>query len=359
MSLAFRNEIDIRVALAGDVIADVAIRPRSRPPLTRLFAGKPAASLLSVMPRLFSLCSAAHQVACLSALEAARGEQPSAETSQRRAAMVVAERLCELLRGLFFGPLGLDPESAVAVRVVMQATSVLIAGEGLSRRDVVAQIRTALDALRIAGDESTPAAGSALARYLASFDGNVLSLPPTAQSFLSAADDRDVVTRMLAQGPAFSDAPDLHGSVPETGVWARRAGREPVLPSGAVPGERLRARVTEIAGLCAWLEDDGEVLEDDAIARHGLGTGRGAAAVECARGRLYHALELDNEDRIVRFDFLAPTEWNFHSHGPLVRNLQGSRLTAGQQGRDAVRAFVGSFDPCVGFKLGFREVGHA
>ena len=47
MSLAFRNEIDIRVALAGDVIADVAIRPRSRPPLTRLFAGKPAASLLS------------------------------------------------------------------------------------------------------------------------------------------------------------------------------------------------------------------------------------------------------------------------------------------------------------------------
>ena len=33
MSLAFRNEIDITVWLAGGVIADVAIQPRGRPPL--------------------------------------------------------------------------------------------------------------------------------------------------------------------------------------------------------------------------------------------------------------------------------------------------------------------------------------
>lgn len=26
---------------------------------------------------------------------------------------------------------------------------------------------------------------------------------------------------------------------------------------------------------------------------------------------------------------------------------------------DAVRALVGSFDPCVGFSLSFREIGHA
>nr|WP_249811732.1 nickel-dependent hydrogenase large subunit [Bradyrhizobium sp. 197] len=90
-----------------------------------------------------------------------------------------------------------------------------------------------------------------------------------------------------------------------------------------------------------------------------MGTGRGAGAVECARGRLYHAVELDDEDRILRFELLAPTEWNFHARGPLVRSLQGSVLAGGQQGLDAVRALVGSFDPCVGFSLSFREIGHA
>ena len=70
MSLSFRNEIDITVLLSGATIADVAIKPRSRPPLTRLFAGKPAASLLPVLPRLFSLCSVAHHVAFQSAVEA-------------------------------------------------------------------------------------------------------------------------------------------------------------------------------------------------------------------------------------------------------------------------------------------------
>lgn len=84
MSLAFRNEIDITVWLAGGTIANVAIRPRSRPPLTRLFAGKLASSLPSVLPRLFSLCSMAHQVAFLSAVEAARGEDAGLQIERGR-----------------------------------------------------------------------------------------------------------------------------------------------------------------------------------------------------------------------------------------------------------------------------------
>jgi hypothetical protein len=68
---------------------------------------------------------------------------------------------------------------------------------------------------------------------------------------------------------------------------------------------------------------------------------------------------LDDEDRIVKFEFLAPTEWNFHARGPLVRSLKGATLAAGPQGQDAVRALVGSFDPCVGFSLNFREAAHA
>jgi len=362
MSLAFRNEIDITVWLAGGVIADVAIQPRSRPPLTRLFAGKPAASLFPVLPRLFSLCSVAHQVAFLSAIEAAQGRQATPATARCRLTAVVAERLTELLRSLFVGRLALDGASAAAVRGMMQATTVLGgASEGVSealRREAVAQIKTALSGLGIAGEGQALVPGSVLAVHIERCEGEGLSPSSVEPSFLTAADDLDVIARLLAGGAAYSDAPELGGRIPETGVWARWARRESVSPE-AGPAARLEARIAEIARLCAWLDRGGEDLDDGAVATHRLGAGEGAAAVECARGRLYHAVVLDEESRIVKFEFLAPTEWNFHARGPLVRSLKGAVLTAGRRGQDAVRALVGAFDPCVGFKLDFREVGHA
>ncbi|MFH0300150.1 nickel-dependent hydrogenase large subunit [Bradyrhizobium sp. 31Argb] len=363
MSLAFRNEIDITVWLAGATIADVAIRPRSRPPLTRLFAGKPAASLLSVLPRLFSLCSVAHQVALLSAVEAAQGQDATQAIVQSRAIAVASERLTELLRGLFIGRFALDRASASAVRGMMQASTILSgASEGVPqafRRDAVAQIKAALAALGIAGDGQALAPGSALAAFVARCDGEALSRPVAEQSFLTAADDLEIVTRLLADGAAYSDAPEVSSKIPETGIWARRAGREPGLSAGASPAARLKARITEVAELCAWLDGREEDFDDGVVASYRLGTGKGAAAVECARGRLYHAVALDDEDRIVSFEFLAPTEWNFHARGPLVRSLKGLLLAAGRQGQDAVRMLVDSFDPCVGFSLSFREAGHA
>ncbi|MGL9622913.1 nickel-dependent hydrogenase large subunit [Bradyrhizobium sp. U531] len=362
MSLGFRNEIDITVWLASGTIADVAIRPRSRPPLTRLFAGKPAMSLLSVLPRLFSLCSVAHQVAFLSAVEAAQGEEATQTTVRRRVMGVVAERMTELLRGLFVGRLALDDTSAGAVRAMVQATLVLggasdAVPEAL-RRDAVAQIKAALGTLGIA-EGQVLAPGSVLAAYVARCEGEALSPPAAEQTFLTAADDLEIVTRLLADGAAYSDAPELCGNIPETGVWARRERREPVLPPDAGPAARLKARIAEVARLCAWLDSGQDDLDDGVVASYRLGAGKGAAAVECARGRLYHAVALDDEDRIASFEFLAPTEWNFHARGPLVRSLKGSLLAAGQRGQDAVRALVGAFDPCVGFSLSFREAGRA
>jgi Ni,Fe-hydrogenase III large subunit len=363
MSLAFRNQIDITVLLSGATIADVAIRPRSRPPLTRLFAGKPAASLLLALPRLFSLCSVAHQVAFLSAVEAVQGQEAAAATVRHRVTAVVAERLTELLRGLFIGRLALDGANAAAVRAMMQASTVLggarEAGSPSLRRDAVLQIKAGLSALGIAGDDQALAPGSALAAHVASCDGALLSPPVTEQSFLTAADDLDVVTRLLADGAAYSDAPELGGRIPETGVWARKARREAVRPAGASTAARLKARITEVTRLCAWLAGRDKDLDDGVVASYRLGAGKGAAAVECARGRLYHAVALDGDDRILNFEFLAPTEWNFHARGPLVRSLKGAMLAADRQGQDAVHALVGSFDPCVGFSLGFREAGHA
>jgi len=363
MTVAFRNEIDVTVVVADGAVAAVEILPRARPPLTKLFAGKPAASLSAVLPRLFSLCATAHQVAYLAAIEAAQGEQVDPEIRRRRIAAINSERLTELLRGLFVGYLGLDGASPSAVREMMQLSAVLggnASGSGCSRREAASRISTALAALGISSTEQSPAPDSALARHIVTLDESALSPKPSEHLFLSAADDRDVVERLFADGLVFCDMPDLQGRIPETGVWARHTLGQQVLPPHAGPAERLKARVAEVARLTAWFtagEEDG-ATEDRVLESYGLGSGRGAAAVECARGRLYHAVELDRCGEIVRFEFLAPTEWNFHPRGPLVRALQGAALR-GSRTEDAVRALVGSFDPCVSFNLGFREFAHA
>jgi len=369
MSVAFRNEIDVTVSLAGGAIAAVEILPRARPPLTRLFAGKPVASLLGVLPRLFSLCSGAHQVAFLSAVEAARGQSADADTRHRRVTAVLAERLAELLRGLFVGRLVLDDESAAAVRAMMQAAIMLghggaESGDRAVRGQAVSRIRAALAALGVPSGTAEPAPGSALARHIATLDDAAFAPVPVERAFLSAADDHDVASRMLASGGPFSDAPDLDGRIPETGVWARRAMHEHLPEGGSGPAARLKARIAETAGLCAWLEGrepdhECRAVEVGVVEGYRLGAGVGAAAVECARGRLYHLVEVDAEDQIVRFEYLAPTEWNFHARGPLVRSLEGCMMVGGRQGQDAVRAMVGSFDPCVAFRVAFREAAHA
>ncbi|MCG2628039.1 MULTISPECIES: nickel-dependent hydrogenase large subunit [Bradyrhizobium] len=363
MSRPFRNEIDIMVWLTGTTISDVAIRPRSRPPLTRLFAGKPASALIPVLPRLFSLCSVAHQVAFLSAIEAAQGLETIKPIAMHRLTAVVAERLTELIRGLFVAGLELDQESAPAVRSMIQASTTLSGAvetvPDTVRRDVIAHVKAALRALGVSGEHQPPAPGSVLSTYLTRCDREVMSLPAADQFFLTPADDLEIVTRLMAEGTAYSEAPELCGKVPETGVWARRAQREQILSLSASGAARVRARIDEIARLTCWLDARRDAPDNGVVASYRLGERRGAAAVECARGRLHHAVKLDEEGRIVGFEYIAPTEWNFHERGPLVRSLKGALLSAGRQGQDAVRTLVGAFDPCVGFSVSFREASHA
>ncbi|MHC2432967.1 hypothetical protein [Bradyrhizobium sp. USDA 4451] len=364
MSFAVRNKIDVSVWLAADVIAAVEIMPRVRPPLARLFAGKPASLLLRQIPRLFALCAVAQQTALLSAIETARDEAISPTTRQHRVALVVAERIAELLRGLFVGHLARDTASAAAIRSVMQGMSALIgSGQpacGPARREATARIVAGLGAIGIPNGDGAPRPCSPLAIRIAALDEIDLKSIRIAHSFLSVADDRNIIERLLGDDPTFCHCPDLGGRAPETGPWARQMTRDRLWlgRSGAV--ERLKARIAEIVRLCDWLKAGAHIdsAEPGIIKSYRLGPGCAATAVECARGRLYHAVELDPQGQIDRFEFLAPTEWNFHRTGPLVRNLHGAVLTA-RRHQKAVRAVIESLDPCGGFTLRFRKVDDA
>ncbi|CCD93061.1 Hydrogenase expression/formation protein hupK [Bradyrhizobium sp. ORS 375] len=366
MTLAFRNRIDLTLSVTDERITRVDIQPRTRPPLGRLAAGKPAEMLLAGLPRLFSLCAGAHQVALLTAIEAARGEQAAPLTRHRRIKAVLAERLAELLRGLLLGTMAGDRAVLSLAQRLLQAVSSLQADRpdkapGQSRSETLSQIKMALDELGIGSTLEIVAPGTPVARLMAAArkaaeEGGWRHMP-SVHGVLSAADDRAVVTRLMDEGAAFADAPELDGRIPETGVWARHARSR--LPAG--PAERLSARIAELAVLIRWMEHgetDDDACEEDLVAGYTLGPRRGAAAVECARGRLHHVVELDTQGQISRFEYLAPTEWNFHPRGPVATSLTGAVLR-GAEDRDAVHGMVGSFDPCVGFSLTVQELADA
>jgi len=370
MSPGFASEIELRLETTQGAVTAVEILPRTRPAVIRLVAGRDVAVLADVLPRLFTLCARAHQLACESAIAAAREERVALARQRECTVAVIREWIGESLRGLHVA--GLLSADGAALRELMRFFAAGREGRD-GREPGAAGIGRALEQVGISISEGVALPGSALAHALNALEALAPEAPeaaraagaaPGAASFLSPEDDEEVVTALFAHGEAFASAPDLGGRVPETGAFCRASlachGLRPAAPdpglSAASAGKRMKARIGEIALLSSWLgagDYDASPMPD-MIRSLRPAAGRGAAVVECTRGRLYHAIELGDRGEIVAFEFLAPTEWNFHRKGPLARALQGMVLH-GAQGRRCVEALVQSLDPCVGFQLQFRE----
>jgi hypothetical protein len=349
------NEINVTVTMRDDVIDDVEIASRRQPPIGKMLAGQPVVRLLDVVPRLFALCSSAHAVAAQTAVDAARGRAASPDQERRRLAAVLAERLVELSRGLVVGRgASASPGAVEAVRTIARAAA-LFSMDGAHEPAAQANAASAISNLACQIDAGSRKAGSSLHR------AGQRPLP----GCLTPEQDRAVISALEAGGACFAIAPDIDGAVPETGVWARF--RESALcaphDDDNIDG-RAAARRREISGLAlrlaalastSALDDCGERT----IAAYRLGRGRGAAAVECARGRLFHLVEIDPDDRVARFECLAPTEWNFHPRGPLVQMLRGATVPDRTRLRSMIEETVAAFDPCVGFRVTIREPANA
>jgi coenzyme F420-reducing hydrogenase alpha subunit len=114
----------------------------------------------------------------------------------------------------------------------------------------------------------------------------------------------------------------------------------------------VRRAFAELEALVAAKATPGPGL----IACGRLGERSAFAAIETARGRLYHALSCDNMDRILIYGMVAPTEWNFHADGPLVRQLRGARLGRVETARDVADKLALLLDPCCAFETVVREM---
>jgi coenzyme F420-reducing hydrogenase alpha subunit len=345
MNVTAGANIDIALELADSRVVDVSIVPRRLPPIDALVAGRPVADMLAVLPRLFALCSTAHGIAVQTAVDAARGIETSPLQQRRRSAALLAERLAEQLRGAVTAMRLLQlPPIANATRQAVRAAALFAPTAGSDIPDLLCaidQIESALDQIGV--PDLQPAEIT-------------VRFKPSGSLSLKATDDHDVIARLAEGGSRYAAAPNLNGVVPETGAWARS--HATTMPDTAAA--RLRMRLDELSPMPELLRRliSGDALPSpDALIGYRLGNNFGAAAVETARGRLYHLVELDCDGRVVRFHCLAPTEWNFHPRGPLARMLREARLHAGS--RRAVEQLIAAFDPCVGHRLTIREAADA
>jgi Ni,Fe-hydrogenase I large subunit len=169
-----------------------------------------------------------------------------------------------------------------------------------------------------------------------------------------------VIAPALRRDPEFVRAPTWAGTPVETGALARCRDHPLVAALAAEHGHavvtRIVARIVDVALLLQ--EISGAALRPERPPRvqlRPLDSDEGLAAVETARGLLLHRVRL-RDGRVADYQIVAPTEWNFHPEGALVRGLEGLTADDGPTLVQRARLAVHALDPCVACQV---EVGHA
>ena len=365
-----------------DCSADRASRVRihsTRPVLAaRVFRQKAIDEVVAMMPRLFSVCGIAQGRAAKLALQRAVSSDGRLADSSDDALLMEMETAREhLWRVLMDWSTFVSPDKPDAVRArAMQALlPALKKALGDAERvdavaGVIADLETLLDEAVFgmpAGDWLMLTGQSSLLDWAASGASDAAALihrvaerdwataGTVTPHFLPTLSNNDLDQRLAAaDADEFVAAPDWQGDACETTPLSRRQGHPLVRDVAAHSGHGLLAR------LAALLV---ELAESPRALRAALGAtearsdnasdcspGIGIAQVEAARGRLVHRATVDG-DRVVDYQILAPTEWNFHPDGGLARGLAALDDTNRESLIAKASLLVTATDPCVGYSL--------
>jgi hypothetical protein len=327
----------LRAKLRDSVVVDIdIISPRADP--SPVFIGLSPAEAATLAGRLFSLCPVAQSLAAQAAGEAARQAampvEPDAAERGARALKLLCERLGEMLRASLLDWPGDAPPAPEDISRLREALKAL---RKMPQTDKAPQrIEALADAMLGLNDM--------FLRQLAAVQADEAHWELAAQTpdYLGAADDAAVFAAMTRDA-GFSRAPALPGRCAETGAPARQQA------TGGGLAARLAARQADLAVTLVAIRTllAGGATPEGLLSAQGEPSGWGFAAVDSARGRLYHALRLDSADRIADYRIVAPTEWNFHPEGPLARLLRGARIGAGTAAKRRIERLAFVFDPCI------------
>jgi hypothetical protein len=376
--MSVEGAIHIRLAVRNGIFSDVEIRNRRLLTATAPLAGRPAGEVPALVASLFSICRMAQGLASAEALEQALGLVPSAAQQAARRLLIAGEtvlehagRVCLDWTELLGEPPALGElkllRGALADlhRLVCPAGDWMRPGGGrlqidvAALRDCLGGVAAGLD--RVVFGRLPPqdeerwaawlAAGETVAARLAarlSADG-LAGYGATTLPLLPPFDRDQLEARLAADASGdFIGRPDWDGAFCYTGPLARLEDHPLVAGIVASHGRgllaQLTARVVEMGRLLREMQDFGSGLCDDYSSQSKSSGANGLAIVEAARGRLVHRVEL-NEGKVMRYQILAPTEWNFHPQGPLVQGLLGR--PAGADPKARARLVVAALDPCV------------
>jgi coenzyme F420-reducing hydrogenase alpha subunit len=387
------GRLDIGLQLSEGIVTGVDIRS-SRPLQTpRIFVGKRVEELLQTLPLLYSVCGTAQAHAAVGACEQALGLPEPASTREARGSLVWLETAKEHLWRVLLdwpGLLGLPPATTGVSEMMWmiqrfraarfphgrpflpgarpesaadgKAEAVIDELEQLLREQVFGlppaqwlELEDVAGLLRWAEDNALPAARMLQRVHDNGWSGlgccPVAALPRLETPFLLGQLQR-------ADAQCFIAAPQLAGECHETTPFTRALGHPLVAAVVAADGAGLLARYTarlvELAGIPGRLRGVGpsheETADTDPVREPALPAGNGIAQVEAARGLLVHRVVLEGE-RVVSYQILAPTEWNFHPSGVLAEGLKGLRVDSPDTLREQAALLINAIDPCVGYEL--------
>lgn len=377
------GKLSISVNWDGATVNAVAVQSSRPLQASRLTIGKPVQDAIDTMPLLFSVCGRAQGVAAVMAAEAALGIEVAGKLRASRARLILGEAIQEhLWRILLDWPreAGMQPMTEQYIGIGRAAKPLLATGGwktigggpdadyddawlAFSRmlKDILHREVFGCDPARWleldtqqgleAWYEDTDTLAAQILRGLAQCarfgTSNVATMPSPDRIWLQE------IAEAMQKDAAFSCQPNWQGAALETGVLARQW-QHPLLQAlmaaeGNSVFARMVARLVELAHMAETADN-----ASGWIGSQSLGKGVGIAWVETARGLLMHRTASD-DGRVLDYRVVAPTEWNFHANGALVRGLCGTVATNEAAARSKAEWLVQSLDPCVAYEITVRH----
>ena len=384
-TVVIEGELIVRLDCREQRVQQVTVRSTRPMVAARLLGGKRAGDAAAMVPKLFSVCAGAQGAGAAAALTAAGATECEADLPVREREVMLESLQDAFWHLLIDWPNAMGsapcPTPVASARFAIAASTRTADGtprlnDARTRRELGMRLSKIaaqaifgkspaewlgladVDALRVwcAGRKTVPALllGQVLADEPALCRSTITLMPPPRPDAL-----RRCIVPALRSEPAFARAPTWAGAPVETGALARMRNQPLVMAVHEAFGNavvtRIVARLAELAQLTLELEGTAEGSDGPRIQSMRLDADEGLATVETARGLLLHRVRLRDEC-VVDYQIVAPTEWNFHPGGALVRGLEGIESESERSLIGSARLAVHALDPCVGFRV---ELGHA
>ncbi len=368
------DRISINVELNDDVIESVQVLSRRNLQACQVFHDRTASQVLEFLPLIYHVCGKAHSLAARHALARATGH---AQTITGLALLPMLIETCRehARRVLLDWPVmcGTNADTTAMLRIQNKLNKIetaladknigdlqklLIQLQLTMRQDIFGNLHQDEDCWTSVDEfinwcEQSKHRAACLAHYVVQH--GMQDFGQCDEQTLTMQDlDDHFVERMLENDHTgdYISQPHWNAQTYETGPLARM--REQTLLQ-AMHHEfgnglltRLTATLLELLQLPNVMQDMLNNNGVEKLVRIGKCDPQGTATimVEAARGCLWHRVEMQNM-KVERYQILAPTEWNFHPEGALVKGLKGTKVQdhASLQGR--IKLIATALDPCV------------